>query len=49
MFQELISENFLIIAGWALSGVTIVSSDFQVLLFLQDKLLEWVWMLLVPS
>ena len=39
-FQELTSEKLLIffLAGWVLFGIIIVSSNFQALLLLQDKI-----------
>ena len=48
-FQELISEKLLILL-WdrpCLESI-IVSSHFQALLFLQEKLLESVWKVLIP-
>ena len=48
-FQELISEKLLIfLRDGPCLELFIVSSNFQVLLLLQDKLLESVWKRLIP-
>ena len=48
-FQELISEKFLILLrDWPSLELIIVSSNFQALLLLQEKLLESVWKRLIP-
>ena len=48
-FQELISEKSLtLLPDRPRLELIIVSSNFQALLFLQDKLLESVWQLLIP-
>ena len=48
-FQELISEKLLILLReMPCLELIIVSSNFQALLFLQDRLLESVWKLVIP-
>ena len=57
-FEQLLSRNLLpgmnfwklriLLRDTACLEVIIVSSIFPALLFLQDKLLEWVWKLLIP-
>ena len=50
MFPELVSEELLIsLLDWPCLESIILSSTFQALLFLQDKLLESVWKLWIPS
>ena len=49
MFQEAISKKLLILLrDGPCQELIIASSDFQALLFLQSKLLESVWKLLIP-
>ena len=48
-FQELISDNLLIsMRDRPCLELIVVSSSFQALLFVQDKLLESVWEPLIP-
>ena len=36
------------VAGWALSELVLVSGSLRALLFLQDKILDFVWKRLIP-